>query len=93
MEYVPNGSLSGLLKKISNCFCFKISEPLPLELAKFYSAELVAVLEHIHSKGICHRDLKPENILLDSKYHIKIVTFNTKVIEWLWGFKKFWWGI
>jgi hypothetical protein len=50
-----------------------IIEPLPIELTKFYAAELVSVLEHIHSKGICHRDLKPDNILLDSKYHIKIV--------------------
>jgi serine/threonine protein kinase len=52
-------------------------EPLPMELARFYAAELVSVLEHIHSKGICHRDLKPENILLDSKYHIKIVNQKT----------------
>jgi serine/threonine protein kinase len=46
---------------------------LPLELTRFYAAELVSALEFLHNNGIAHRDLKPENILLDSKYHVKIV--------------------
>jgi serine/threonine protein kinase len=54
-------------------------EPLPIELVRFYAAELVSALEFMHIAGIVHRDLKPENILLDSKYHLKIV--NKFIIE------------
>ena len=74
LEYVPNGSLSHLLKAISNdSYNNDYLEPLPIELSRFYAAEIVSALEYLHSIGIVHRDLKPENILLDAKYHLKIV--------------------
>lgn len=43
--------------------------------AKFYIAEIVLALEHLHSKGILHRDLKPENILLGSDGHLCLTDF------------------
>eukprot|EP00475_Leptophrys_vorax_P027336 TRINITY_DN38991_c0_g1_i1.p1 TRINITY_DN38991_c0_g1~~TRINITY_DN38991_c0_g1_i1.p1 ORF type:complete len:644 (-),score=188.23 TRINITY_DN38991_c0_g1_i1:94-1989(-) len=40
--------------------------------SRFYSAEVLLGLEHIHSKGIIYRDIKLENILLDAKGHCKV---------------------
>eukprot|EP00954_Amorphochlora_amoebiformis_P000166 14219-Amorphochlora_amoeboformis.AAC.1 len=40
--------------------------------ARFYAAEVLLGLEHIHSWDICYRDLKPENILLTNTGHVKI---------------------
>ncbi|KAF9922416.1 hypothetical protein FBU30_007452 [Linnemannia zychae] len=43
--------------------------------ARFYAAELVLALEHLHSCNVIYRDLKPENILLSSQGHIVLVDF------------------
>ncbi|KAG8197930.1 hypothetical protein JTE90_020308 [Oedothorax gibbosus] len=42
---------------------------------KFYLAELVLALEHLHNIGIIYRDLKPENILLGEDGHICLTDF------------------
>jgi len=44
-------------------------------IVKFYLAEIILALEHLHSQGIIHRDLKPENLLLDNEGHIAITDF------------------
>ncbi|TLD37644.1 ATP-dependent RNA helicase dbp2 [Venturia nashicola] len=43
--------------------------------AKFYIAELILALEHLHNYDIVYRDLKPENILLDANGHIALCDF------------------
>ena len=48
-----------------------------MKCAKFYTAEIVAAMEHMHSLNIIHRDLKPENILFNDHMHIQITDFGT----------------
>ena len=55
---------------------------LPLELTKFYAAEILNALEFMSENQIVHRDLKPENVFLDSKWHVKKGDFgDSKTIE------------
>lgn len=39
---------------------------------RFFAAELLLALGHLHRVHIIHRDIKPENILLDKDGHIKL---------------------
>ncbi|XP_012275244.1 G protein-coupled receptor kinase 1 isoform X2 [Orussus abietinus] len=39
---------------------------------KFYAAEVILGLEHMHRRCIVYRDLKPANILLDEHGHVRI---------------------
>ena len=45
------------------------------DMVRFYSAEIVAALAHLHANDIVYRDLKPENVLLDSDGHVRITDF------------------
>jgi serum/glucocorticoid-regulated kinase 2 len=49
--------------------------PFTRSLARFYSAELLLALEHLHELDVVYRDLKPENILLDFTGHIALCDF------------------
>lgn len=68
LDYVPGGELFTYLRKMK-----RFDE----STAKFYSAEIVLVLEYLHEKQgrVAYRDLKPENLLLDKDGHIKLVDF------------------
>lgn len=68
LEYAGNGELLTWLRKLGS---------FDEKCARFYTAEMLMALEHMHSKNIIHRDLKPENVLLDEKMHVKICDFGT----------------
>ncbi|CDS43107.1 G protein coupled receptor kinase 1 [Echinococcus multilocularis] len=42
------------------------------EDVKFYVAEIILGLQHMHERNIVYRDLKPANILLDESGHVRI---------------------
>lgn len=52
---------------------------LPLESARFYTAQVVEVFSYIHSQSIIYRDLKPENLLVTDAGYLKVID---------WGFAK-----
>lgn len=72
MDLADNGELYNLIRR---------ERKLSMDLVKFYTAEIVTILEYLRSKGVAHRDLKPSNLLLDSNYHLKIIDFGTAKIE------------
>jgi serine/threonine protein kinase len=66
LDYINGGELFFHLKKEGR---------FPENRVRFYAAEIVCALAHLHSLGIVYRDLKPENILLNSEGHITITDF------------------
>ena len=66
IEYMIGGDFGGILERYT---C------LEEDTTKFYAAEVVLALEHLHKQGIIHHDVKPDNILLDSNGHIKLADF------------------
>ena len=72
-ELVTGGGLYPLLREEGR---------FPLPQAKTYGAEVVLILEHLHSRNIIYRDLRPENLLFDHKGFLKLVDFGfAKVLE------------
>jgi len=43
--------------------------------ARFYAAETLTALQHLHSIGVLYRDLKPENVLIHGDGHVKLADF------------------
>lgn len=66
MDFLNGGELFFHLKKES-----RFTE----NKAKFYAAEVILALKHLHERGIVYWDLKPENVLLDKSGHVKLTDF------------------
>lgn len=45
------------------------------DFARFYSAQVILAIEHLHSNNIIYRDLKPENTMIDFEGYIRITDF------------------
>jgi len=77
-DYMAEGSLRKVIDEMG---------PIPVQLIKLYTRQLVEALSYIHSKGtsrsagVVHRDLKCENVLLDSKGNIKLADFGSSVLN------------
>lgn len=65
-DYYNGGTLFYHLRK---------SRAFPEDRAKFYAAELLLALDHLHTQHIVYRDLKLENVLLDHQGHIALTDF------------------
>ncbi|CAL6019173.1 Kinase [Hexamita inflata] len=66
-EFIPGGELFFHLRRY---------EQFPVEVARFYLAEISTALGYCHDQlGVLYRDLKPENVLLDKKGHVKLTDF------------------
>ncbi|MCD9640309.1 hypothetical protein HAX54_025512 [Datura stramonium] len=69
VPYCPGGDLN-VLRYSQSDHVFSPS------VIRFYLAEIVLALEHLHSLGIAYRDLKPENILIQQSGHVTLTDFD-----------------
>lgn len=69
LEYCPRGDFLSLINSFKG--------QMPIDLIRFYTAELVSILEVMFESGVVHRDLKPENLLISEDYHLRLSDFGT----------------
>lgn len=68
LSYAKHGELLPHINRVGS---------LDVASTRFYAAEILLALEHLHRLNIIHRDLKPENILLDENMHVLITDFGS----------------
>lgn len=67
-EYCPYGDLSDLIEKCG---------PIPPDVLRSMGAQLVNLVQGLHSLGICHRDLKPANVMVAGDGRLVLCDFGT----------------
>eukprot|EP01098_Paradermamoeba_levis_P005121 TRINITY_DN2175_c0_g1_i1.p1 TRINITY_DN2175_c0_g1~~TRINITY_DN2175_c0_g1_i1.p1 ORF type:complete len:185 (+),score=49.49 TRINITY_DN2175_c0_g1_i1:212-766(+) len=72
MEYVEGSPFDSLIKQNPGGF--------PEPDVKFYMAQLLVALKHLHQREVSHRDLKPENIILQKRRKLEAHRF------WIFNF-------
>ncbi|KAI8973042.1 kinase-like domain-containing protein [Pilobolus umbonatus] len=65
LDLARNGELYTYIRRLA---------PFDLETTRFYAAELLLAIEHIHNRGVIH------SILLDDDMHIKVTDFGSAKI-------------
>ncbi|OIW15942.1 hypothetical protein TanjilG_04477 [Lupinus angustifolius] len=69
LPYCPGGDLHHLRHQQTD----HVFSPTVI---KFYLAEILCALDHLHSMGIAYRDLKPENVLINCFGHVTLTDFD-----------------
>ncbi|KAF7824163.1 serine/threonine-protein kinase UCNL [Senna tora] len=69
IPYCPGGDLNVLRYRQTD----RVFSPAVI---RFYLAEIVCALDHLHSLGIAYRDLKPENVLVQQSGHVTLTDFD-----------------
>jgi serine/threonine protein kinase/Tol biopolymer transport system component len=65
MEFVQGRTLHAIIA----------GQPMPLELALNYGAQIADAVSAAHAAGITHRDLKPANIMITERGRLKVLDF------------------
>lgn len=68
MSYYPGGCLFVHLRRAKD----QHFDPIR---ARFYAAEIMLGLRHLHTLDVLHRDIKMENVLVDAKGHVHLTDF------------------
>eukprot|EP00439_Symbiodinium_sp_Y106_P064878 s2238_g10.t1 len=66
LEYMPSGSIKGVLQKFG---------PYGIRLVKKYTRQILEGLDFLHTEKIVHRDVKGANILIDAHGDAKLADF------------------
>ena len=69
VPYCPGGDLNVLRYRQND----RVFSPAVI---RFYLAEILCALDHLHSMGIVYRDLKPENVLIQNSGHVTLTDFD-----------------
>ncbi|KAK9123463.1 hypothetical protein Sjap_013065 [Stephania japonica] len=69
VPYCPGGDLNVLRHRQTD----RVFSP---SVIRFYAAEILCALHHLHQMGIVYRDLKPENILIQQSGHLCLTDFD-----------------
>ena len=66
LEYVPGGSIAGLLERFG---------PLEESVARVYAPQILVALDYLHAHRTVHRDVKGANVLVEKSGRIKLADF------------------
>ncbi|KAE9588146.1 hypothetical protein Lal_00003383 [Lupinus albus] len=69
LPYCPGGDLHHLRYQ-------QTDHVFSTTVIRFYLAEILCALDHLHSMGIAYRDLKPENVLINCSGHVTLTDFD-----------------
>ncbi|KAJ7244724.1 kinase-like domain-containing protein [Mycena haematopus] len=76
LEYVPGGTIGSCLQRHGK---------FEQDVTKWFTSQILAGLEYLHSTGILHRDLKGDNILVQTSGVCKISDFGISKKEDMQG--------